>query len=74
MTRFGYDQQFFPSHHPVSAEQNSLAPRITKETFVTEKMYLNINADQRKNVSVLVVKDLNQCIEHIVMDLNQRGK
>ena len=65
MTQFEYDQKFFPSHHHISAEQKNLAPHITKETFVIEKMYLNINVEQRKNVSVLVVKDLNLHIESI---------
>ena len=51
-----------------------VTPHITKETFVIEKMYSNINVEQRKNVSVLVVKDSNQYIESIVMDLGQRGK
>ena len=37
-------------------------------------MYLNINAEQRKNVSVLVVKDLIQYTESMVMDLKQRGQ
>ena len=50
MTRFGYDKKFFSSHRRISAEQKHLAPHITKETFVIEKMCLNVNAEQRKNV------------------------
>ena len=40
MTRFGYDQKFFPSNHRISLEQRNLAPHITKETFVIEKNVL----------------------------------
>ena len=74
MIRFGYDQKFFPSHHCISAEQKNLAPHITKEIFVIEKMYLNINAEPRKKVSVLVAKDLYQYTESIAKNLEQQGK
>ena len=71
MTQFGYDQKIFPSHCCTSGEQTNLAPHSTKETFLTEKMYLNMNAEQRNDVSVLMVKDLNRYIKSIVMDLEQ---
>ena len=74
MTGFEYDQKFFPSHHFISVQQKKLAPHITKETFAIEKMYINISIEQRKNVSVLVVKGLNQYIKSIVMDLKKQGK
>ena len=74
MTQFGYDQKIFPCHCCISGEQTNLVSHSTKETFLTEKMYLNMNAEQRNSVSVLVVKDLNRYIKSIVMDLEQGGE
>ena len=35
--------------------RKKIVAHISKDTFVTDRMYLNINAQQRKNISVLVV-------------------
>ena len=47
---------------------------ISKDTFVTEKMYLNISAGKLQQVSVMYVKDLKQYIHSIVKNLGLQGK
>ena len=47
---------------------------IPKDTFVTEKMYLNISAGKLQQVSVMYVKDLKQYIHSIVKNLGLQGK
>ena len=74
MTNFGYDKHFFPSHHRITLEQQKMTPHISKDTFVTEKMYLNISADKSQQVSVMYVKDLKQYIHSIVKNLDLQGK
>ena len=41
LPNFGYSLKFQPSHHRILAEQKKLVPHITKDTFATEKVYLN---------------------------------
>ena len=51
-----------------------MIPHISKDTFVTEKMYLNISTDKSQQVSVMYVKDLKQYIHSIVKNLDLQGK
>ena len=46
MTNFGYDKHLFPSYHRITLEHQKMTPHISKDTFVTKKMYLNISADK----------------------------
>ena len=74
MTNFGYDKHFFPSHHCITSEQQKIIPHSFKDTFVTEKMHLNISADKSQQVLVMYVKDLKQYIHSIVKNLDLQGK
>ena len=74
MTNFGYVKHFFPSHHHITLEQQKIIPHISKDTFVTEKMYLNISADKSQQISAMYVKDLKQYIHSIVKNLDLQGK
>ena len=58
MTNFGYDKHFLPSHHRITLEQKKLIPHISKDTFGTEKMYLNISTDKSQQLSVMSVYSL----------------
>ena len=51
-----------------------MIPHISKDTFVTKKMYLNISADKSQQVSVIYVKDLKQYTHSLVMNLDLQGK
>ena len=73
MTNFAYDKHFFPSHHHITLEQQKMIPHISKDAFVTEKIYLNISADKSQQVSVMYVKDLKQYIHSIVKSLELLG-
>ena len=46
LSNFGYSQKFLPSHHRILAEQKKLVPHITKDTFATEKIYLNSTGEK----------------------------
>ena len=47
---------------------------ISKDTFVTEKMHLNISAGKSLQISVMYVKDLKQYTDSIAMNLDLQGK
>ena len=47
---------------------------ISKGTFVTEKMHLNISAGKSLQISVMYVKDLKQYTDSIAMNLDLQGK
>ena len=47
-----------------------MIPHISKGTFVTEKMYLNISADKSQQVPVMYVKNLKQYIHSIVKNVD----
>ena len=51
-----------------------MIPHISKVTFVTEKMYLNISTDKSQQVSVKYVNDWKQYIHCIVKNLDLQGK
>ena len=46
MKKFGYDKHFFPSHPCITLEEQKMIQDISKDTFVTEKMHLNISAEK----------------------------
>ena len=46
LSNFGYSQKLLPSHHRILAEQKKLVPHLTKETFTTEKIYLNSTGEK----------------------------
>ena len=44
---------------------------VSKDTFVTEKMHLNISASKSLQISVMYVKDLKQYTDSIAMNLGK---
>ena len=60
MTNFGYNKRFF-SHGIIKLLwSNRKRSQISKDTFVTDKMHLNISGDKSQQVPVMYVKDLKQ--------------
>ena len=55
LSNFGYSQQFLPSHYGIFAEHEKLVPHLTKETFTTEKLYLDSTGEKSQFISVLFV-------------------
>ena len=47
---------------------------ISKDTFVTEKMHLNISAGESLQISVMYVKDLKQYTDSIAMNFGLARK
>ena len=74
MSNFGYSPRFVPSHHRILVEQKKLVPHITKETFTTEKIYLNSMGEKSQYFSIIFVKDLIQYISSIVEDLKKQKR
>ena len=59
------------NHHCIPAGQKKLVPHIIKETFATEKLYLNSTGEKSQFISVIFVKDLIQYVSSIVKDLEK---
>ena len=74
LQNFGYSHKFLPSHHRIFAEQKTLVPHITKDTFATEKIYLNSTGELSQFITVIFGKDLIQYISSIVEDLEIEKK
>ena len=74
MSNFGYSKTNLPSHHRIYFVQKYIVPHITKETFSTEKIYLNSSVEKPHFISVIFVKDLVQYISSIVADLEKQKK
>ena len=74
LSNFGYSQKFLPSHHRILGEQKKLVPHITKDTFATEKIYLNSTGEKSQFITVIFVNDLIQYISSIVEDLEKQKK
>ena len=51
-----------------------MIPHISKDTFLTEKIYLNILTDKSQQVSVMYVKGLKQYIHSVVKNLDLQEK
>ena len=59
MTNFGHDKHFFfPLHHRITSGKQKTIPHISKDTFVTEKIHLNISPDKSQQVSVYACEGL----------------
>ena len=72
LPNFGYNHKFLPSHHPILANLKKVVPRITKETFAAEKIYLNNTGKITHFLSEIFVKDLIQYISSIMEDLEKQ--
>ena len=74
LPKFGNSHKFLPSHHCILVDQKQLVPHITKDTFATEKIYLNSTGENSQFITVIFVKDLIQYISSIVEDLEKQKK
>ena len=74
LPNLGYSHKFLPSHHRIFAELQKLVPHITKDTFATEKIYLNSTGELSQFITVIFGKDLIQYMSSIVEDLEKQKK
>ena len=62
----------FTKSSSYSCRAKKIVPCITKDTFATEKIYLNSTGEKSQNISVIFVEDLIQYISSMVEDLEKQ--